>query len=120
MVENNVAYRICFKEGNSNIKQYFKDYSFEEFEILNFNDIDELRNFLKNVTFDLFSDSPVRLAMFKLNDNSGGFLCSIHHSISDAWSMAFLIENVLKYYYNLLNNVNEKDTHLYSYVDFIN
>jgi hypothetical protein len=33
--------------------------------------------------------------------------------------MAFLIENVLKYYYYFLNNKSTSENHLYSYLDFL-
>ena len=120
LVENNDAYRICFKEVDSSVKQYFKEYSFTEFEILNLKNLDELRNYLKNMTFNVFDDSPVKNAMFKLEDGTGGFLCSIHHSISDAWSMSFLIESVLKYYYSIKNNILNEEERTFSYIDFIN
>lgn len=118
LVENNDAYRINFKEVNSSIKQFFNDYSYTEYEVLNFDNVDGLREYLKNMTFDAFS-CPLKLGMFKTLDDNGGFFCSIHHSISDAWSMTSLTENVLKYYYYLLNN-QEIEEKTFSYVDFIN
>lgn len=120
LVKENDAYRITFVEENSEIKQIFKEYSYTEYEKLKIKDINELREYLKNITFDVLGGTPVKLATFEDEEGNGGFICSIHHSISDAWSMAFLIESVLKYYYAALNNQNEENTKLYSYIDFLN
>jgi hypothetical protein len=52
--------------------------------------------------FDVANESSIRLAMWRLGPTQYLFVASLHHLITDAWSMGLLISDALGYYDELL------------------
>lgn len=120
LVENNDAYRLVFTKDDNEILQYFTEYSPFKLKKIFVKTPEDLEENLKNISFDIFSEPPVKFLLFEDASGKGGFTCSAHHSISDAWSMTLMLEDVLKCYYELINNEEISNLHSSSYVNFIN
>lgn len=120
LVENNDAYRIVFTKDENGIHQHFTDYSTLKLEKILVKKPEDIENFLKSISFDIFSEPPVKFTLFEDDNGKGGYTCCIHHSISDAWSITLMLEDVLKCYYKLVNNEDTSDMRSSSYTNFIN
>ena len=59
LVENNDAYRIVFTKDENGIHQHFTDYSTLKLEKILVKKPEDIENFLKSISFDIFSEPPV-------------------------------------------------------------
>lgn len=119
LYENNDAYRLNFVKKDNEFMQFIKEYSYINFERLEINDVSDLHDYAKNVTFDIYNDYLIKFTLFKDKNNFGGFTCSIHHSVSDAWTISLMLEDVLKCYNKLKDNEPIDDIRKSSYIDFM-
>ena len=49
----------------------------------------------------------------------GGFMLNIHHLIADAWTLAFISNEIIKTYSQLKQNKEIEKKAIYSYIDYI-
>ncbi len=105
-IKLNDSFRLRFKQENQTIYQYVQDFEFQNFEILeldNISDFELLRSTFRNTHFDIFNDSLYKFILYKLPDGRGGYLHSSHHLISDAWNMGLLASQSINFYTDLCN-----------------
>lgn len=120
LVKRNDVLRTRFLKNGDTMTQYFEDYSPFDVQKIVVNDIDELEEFIKGITFDIYSSTPVKFLMFENLSGYGGFCCIAHHLISDAWSHSIILEEVLKDYNSMVLNKENSSYRTSSYKDFIN
>ncbi|AZK48663.1 SDR family NAD(P)-dependent oxidoreductase [Paenibacillus lentus] len=73
-----------------------------------------------NKPFNLTQDALSRFTMIKLSDYRHVLLGSMHHIISDGWSVHVLTEEIIRYYTELNEgNIPEPKGQIMSYGDFI-
>ena len=119
-VKNNDAYRTRFIKQDNNIFQYFENYVPFDVQKIEISDIRELEDFIKGITFDIYTSAPVKFLMFEnLSNGFGGFCCILHHLIGDAWSLSLVLEEVLKSYNSLISSDVNYTPRISSYKDFI-
>lgn len=121
-IEKNDAMRINFELKDGEPCQYVAPYSFQEFPIYSLNTKEELSVLEKTFTkvkLDIFNSCLYSFKLIKLRNGHGGFNVTIHHLISDAWSMGLIANQVMDIYSKLLKSENIEEGNKPSYVEYI-
>ena len=77
-------------------------FDFREHDCSNLDD-DQLKDLITehaNRPFNLERGPVVRLELFKTADNAHVALLSMHHIVSDAWSVAVMMQDLIEYYFS--------------------
>lgn len=119
-VKNHDAHRIRFIKSGEKTLQYFENYTPFDVEKMVIDNIEELEDYLKAVTFDIYSNTPIKFVMFENLSGPSGFACVLHHLIGDAWSLSLILEETLKAYDQLMQTGSIQKLRSSSYKDFIN
>jgi len=120
-VKNNDAIRIKIILKDYVPVQYIDEYKPFNIDKVNLNSIEELTELervFSSKCFECIDSNLYRFILFELPDGTGGFITSLHHLISDAWTMKLVVDNVIKYYSNLLKGQNIEESN-FSYIDYI-
>lgn len=120
IVEKNDNFRFQFVEENGEIYQYAREYTYQNFEILDVANSKELEQKIKEYTFDLENDNLCVFTLFRYPDGKGGIVASAHHQLGDAWTMGIFINEVLDIYHKLLINEDVSDLTYPSYLEYVN
>ena len=70
--------------------------------------------------FKLENSELYKFYIFKFDNGEGGFMLNIHHLISDAWTLAFICNEIINTYSQLKQNKEIETKAIYSYIDYIN
>lgn len=119
-VENNSSFRICLKMDNNEIKQYVKDFSYFDIDIIDLKDeksVKEYEHYLASLPLFDFDKLLFKFVIFRLPNGYGGFIINTHHIISDSWSLGITVNEIINYYSSLLKNTKYEQKK-YSYMDF--
>ncbi len=121
-IKNNDSFKLRFTLVGSEIKQYFTEDKDYEFEIININNVNQVKEYAKKMVstpFDLFNSRIFDFKLFKLSNDFGGFIVNVHHIISDAATFSLMGREIIQIYSKLLKNeiIIPKT---YSYIDYIN
>ena len=103
-------------------KQYFDDFVYENIEIIELRDKNQLAEFEETFPMNHINvlDNYLFLAkMLKFPDGSGILVLIAHHLISDAWTMTLVLEEIYKNYLNIINNQEISLEPNPSYLEFI-
>ncbi len=119
-VKNHDAHRVRFIKTGDKTCQYFENYTPFDVEKMIIDDIEELEDYLKAVTFDIYGNTPIKFLMFENMSGHSGFACVLHHLIGDAWSLSLILEETLKAYDQLIQEGAITKLRNSSYKDFIN
>lgn len=120
-IEKNEATRLRIKLVDSSPMQYVADYSYFTIPVTKLKNEKELEDWNQKIIdtpFNVFDSNLYSLSIFVLPDGRGGFNATLHHLITDAWSMSLLITEVMSNYSNLIHN-NSVDYVFPNYTDFI-
>ena len=103
-------------------KQYFDEFKYEEYEIIDIKSDSELKEFeasfpLQNI--DIYNNNLYIVKLLKLPDGSIIFAINSHHLIADAWTMSVLIDEVYNNYINIVNGEKLDLTPNPSYREYI-
>lgn len=69
--------------------------------------------------FRLENSELFKFYIFKFENGEGGFMLNIHHLIADAWTLAFICNEIIKTYSDLKQNKEVETKAIYSYIDYI-
>lgn len=69
--------------------------------------------------FRLENSELYKFYIFKFQNGEGGFMLNIHHLIADAWTLAFICNEIIKTYSDLKQNKEVETKAIYSYIDYI-
>lgn len=75
-------------------------------------------NLQQNISFDLNIPSLFRISVIKLENESHTFFISLHHIISDGWSMNIMISEIFSIYFNQINNLTLEAKPSLQYKDY--
>lgn len=100
-VKNNEAFRTRFIKVGEDVHQYYENYTPFDVDKITISGIEELEDYLRDITFDIYASIPVKFLMFDNENGFGGFACVLHHMIGDAWTLALYLEEILKIYQNM-------------------
>ena len=122
LVKTNDSMRFKFKEENGSCVQYENDYQnfdIETFDFSSENDIEKKALEMANIPFEFENNFLFKFILFKLPNNSGGFIVNVHHIIGDSWTLGLIAKEVTGIYSSLLNNTYDKKQ-FPSYINYIN
>ena len=122
LVKTNEAMRLKFKEENNSCYQYLEKYisfDIDVFDMSSEKDIEKKALEIASTPFNINDNFLFKFIMFKLPNNSGGFIVNIHHIISDSWTLGIIAKEVARIYSELLNN-NYQEKQSPSYINYIN
>lgn len=94
-----------------------------DIENIEVEDLEELRNIRRKIVkipFKLEESSLFKFYIFKFKNGTGAFMLNIHHIISDAWTLGFICNDIIKQYSKLMKNEEIEEKAIYSYIDYIN
>ena len=121
-IEKNDAMRICFELKDGKPLQYVSEYAYQEFPIYFLHTKKELpvleKSFVKT-NFNIFNSCLYNFKLIKFKNGQGGFNITIHHLISDAWSMSLVANEIITIYSNLLKNEKFNIEKKPSYIEYI-
>lgn len=120
-VKNHDSFNMKLILDNNEIKQYLDDITdidVEVVELASKDDISKLENTMLNHVFDIYNGDLFAMKIFKLQDNSGGFIVNVHHLFGDSWSLGIVANDIVRIYSCLLNG-EEITNDNYSYIDYI-
>lgn len=118
-VKNHDAHRTHFIKQGDDVYQYFENYVPFDVSKITVQNIGELEEFIKGITFDIYASTPIKFVMFENLSGFGGFCCILHHLIGDAWSLSLILEETLKSYNKLMHEDVSYSPRISSYQSFI-
>lgn len=116
LVSRHASLRTNFKVVNGEVQQVVRSEASRSF-----NEVDLRRGAkgldaaieridrLANTPFDLEKDQLIRFELMHLSDDQSVFVLSVHHIVSDGWSMKVIFNDIFRFYQQLLNGGPEKD-----------
>lgn len=119
-VKNNDSFRICLKMDNNEVKQYIKDFSYFDIDIIDLKDeksVKDYEHYFASLPLFDFDKVLFKFILFRLPNKHGGFIINTHHIISDSWSLGITVNEIINYYSSLLKN-QTYEPQKYSYIDF--
>jgi len=121
LVKTNDSMRFKFKEENGSCFQYenkYEEFDIETFDFSSESDIEKKALEMANVPFNFENSFLFKFILFKLPNNSGGFIVNVHHIIGDSWTLGLIAKEVTGIYSNILNNTYE-EKQFPSYINYI-
>ena len=121
LIQNNDSFRIRLSNKADIPMQYISDFAPFDIEVSSAKDEEEFKSieqeFVK-YNFDLYNENLFKFKIVSFPDKSAGALITVHHLISDSWSLGITVQQVIKIYHSLLNNTytSQEST---SYVNYI-
>ncbi|MCL2677514.1 MAG: amino acid adenylation domain-containing protein [Clostridiales bacterium] len=123
LIENNDSLRLRVCMADNEARQYVAPHAYQKFEVKDFSDSEEgdLRTWeTMMTTTPLFAENAAlfRAVLLKIDEKTCGYFLSLHHLISDAWSMVLIGDEVMRYYLDLQKGMTEGGQKP-SYLDFL-
>ena len=126
IVKQNEGLRLRFTEKDGKAVQYVHDFEKENIEFMDFSNYEmpgvEQQKWAESVfkrNFKLEDNKLYYFAIYKISEKEYGVLLSIHHIISDGWSISLIQKQICEIYSKLTKNEIMCLDESYSYVDFI-
>lgn len=126
VIEKNDALRIRLVNLEGIPQQYFADFVYKKFEVLDFSyengekDYKKWEKDMAETPFTALIDSELfNFFMIKLGKQKNICFFKFHHTISDAWGVVLIIRKTLHEYWQLLHGVASEAIEP-SYIDHIN
>lgn len=116
----NFNLKFCLDEGTP--KQYLcpvHNLRIEIVDIQSEEEIDEITQEIISTPFTIQDSYLFHFVMFRLPDNSGGYILDIHHLIADAYTLGHISSEVVNTYFDLQNHHEIQTNFIDSYIDFI-
>lgn len=121
-VQKNDALRIKLTLIDGEPQQYVENYSPFALKIVHLNSMDDVETLNTELTrrpFTVLDSSLFNFTLFDLQNGFGGFNVTLHHFISDAWTMSILVSGIVHIYGLLLHDCLTDDLNFPSYIDYI-
>ncbi len=124
-VKNNDSMRIRIVEEDGSAFQYVEPFSTLNVDFLDFSKSDGLKALFAwdeettRKPFDICNNQLYYCALFKINDDEGGFYMKMHHLISDAWTMGLATRQVINVYSKIKNGIPVDEAPKPSYLEHL-
>ena len=122
-VEKNDSFRLKFALNGNKVHQFvenYKEFDIETIFLESDKDLKRLEESASSLIFNVFNSFLFKFQILKFKDGHGGFIITMHHLISDAWSAGIGASSIIDIYSRLLNNENLDSLSYPSYIDYIN
>lgn len=123
-IEMNDSFRTRIREVNGEPFQYFSDYIYKKFELVDFTgktkvEMDSWIQAKMTRSFDVFENDLYEFVMMKSCEGECGVLLRLHHLAGDAWTMGMLGSQLIQNCKNIMSGqINEYGKNP-SYTDYI-
>ena len=121
-IEKNDSFRLKFVLDKAEVKQYvedFENFTFEKIKVSSEKDVKKIENELSNYVFDVLNSYLFKFILYEFEDGHGGFVITMHHLISDAWTSGIVISEIINYYDALKNGEEISSEKAPSYIEYI-
>lgn len=123
-VEENDSMRIKILVEKGKPKQYFSEFEYMKIKVRKLSNAEMLLKWEQNLAKSfIFKEESLlfNVELFEMPDGKGGFNITLHHLISDAWSVSLLINQIMSNYSDLINKNNKTGIveNKNSYLDYI-
>lgn len=121
-IKNHDSFHFKLVLDNNEIKQYLDDADSVNIEIIDIDskdDISKIENDMLNHVFDIYNGDLFCMKIFRLKDNTGGFVVNVHHLFGDSWSLGIVANDIVRIYSCLLNGENVSKNDNFSYLNYI-
>lgn len=124
-IKHNEGLRLRILEDTLGPKQYVAQHHDRTLEIIDFSNQGGWQGFLNwvnqesQIPFNVIDSDLFQFTLFKIGEGDGGFYLKTHHTISDAWSMILIGNQINNYYFKIQDGIEITDPHLPSYLDYI-
>lgn len=122
IVKNNDSFRTRIVLQDNGPKQYFADFKPFFIEVLHLEDkaeLEEIKNDLINYQYQIIDSNLFYFKIAKFPDGHGILIFTVHHIISDGWSLGIFAQNIMKDYYELCGNKVAPLQPVHQYREFI-
>lgn len=113
---------LQLKIENGEVIQVLSDEKEPKIGIIKVANQSELEEELEKIVkkpFKLEESDLYKFYIIKFENGEGGFMLNIHHLIADAWTLAFISNEIIKTYSELKQNREVETNAIYSYIDYI-
>lgn len=121
-IKNHDSFHFKLVLDNNEIKQYLDTIDNVDIEIVDINskdDISKIENSMLNHVFDIYNGDLFSMKIFRLKDNTGGFVVNVHHLFGDSWTLGIVANDIVRIYTCLLNGEDVTKNNDFSYIDYI-
>lgn len=122
VAKNNDSFNFKLILDNNEIKQCvdrIDELDIEIVDIDSHDDISKIETDMMNHTFYIYNSRPYCFKIFRLKDNTGGFMLNIHHLYADSWTLGLTARKIVKTYSSLINNEPIEEDVENSYINYI-
>ena len=115
-------FRLQLRIEDGEVKQVLSDKKEIKINTINVATSKELEKEIEKIVrtpFKLENSELFKFYIFKFQNGEGGFMLNIHHLIADAWTLAFICNEIIKTYSALKQNKEIETKAIYSYIDYI-
>lgn len=115
-------FKLQINIKNDGVKQVIselKEIQIDTINVASKKELTEEREKIVKKTFKLENSKLFKFYIFKFENGEGAFMLNIHHLISDAWTLAFICNEIIKTYSALKQNKEIETKAIYSYIDYI-
>ena len=117
---DNFWLKINIEDGK--VKQVLSERKKIQIDVINVassKELEEERKKIVRTPFKIENSELFKFYIFKFKNGEGAFMLNIHHLISDAWTLAFICNEIIKTYSALKQNQEIEKKAIYSYIDYI-
>ena len=121
-IKRNDSFRFKFIVQNDVVKQYiaeFDNIDFEKISLSSTKELKQLEHQIANTVFEPLNSYLFDFKMFEFPNGEGGFIASMHHLISDAWSAGLLVSQIMDLYSAICHNLELPTDSAPSYINYI-
>ena len=115
-------FKLKFKIINGEVKQVLsepKKVKVDTIKVEGLKELEKYREKIVKTPFNLENSEIFKFYIFKFDNGKGAFMLNVHHLISDAWTLAFICNEIIKTYSALKQNKEIETKAIYSYIDYI-
>ena len=115
-------FRLQIKIEDGEVEQVLSEKKDTKIDIINVATPKELEKETQKIVrtpFKLEDSELYKFYIFKFENGQGGFMLNIHHLIADAWTLAFISNDIIKTYSELKQGKPVETEAIYSYIDYI-
>lgn len=125
LIKYNDGLRLRILETGSGYRQYVAPYRYRRLKYIDFSNRGGWDAFLQwlreqaRIPFKSIDSDLFEFVMAKVGEGDGVLFVKTHHTVTDAWSMILIGNQVNEYYFKLLQGTEPEDPKYPSYLDYI-
>ena len=115
-------FRLQLNIEDGEVKQVLseqKEIKIDTIDVASPKELEKEREKIVRTPFKLENSELYKFYIFKFKNGEGAFMLNIHHLIADAWTLAFICNEIIKTYSALKQNKEIETKAIYSYIDYI-